>query len=486
MIYCLRHLDLSFPRRIELSVDDLDRPKILKDISLDIQENETIGLIGNSGAGKSQLLYALARLNSYYGGKITCKAQYFDRSNKYFDLTIKGDLETFRKHEIGYIFQEAFSYFNPVLKLHEQLIPRDGSPLTEDLIPLMKKMGLDEPKRMLNSYPHQLSGGQLQRLAIAQCLIRNPSILIADEIDSALDIESSNRVFATIMERKQMHKFALIWISHDISRTVSICDTIWCIEEGRLTYNGTSKAFKLDQKAFFKPKTHIASTEVLKIENLTKTFGSNSFFGSNRKLKKLVLDSLTLHIYKSEIVGLLGVSGSGKSTLAKIIAGLIPYDSGSIFFNNTLVSQVQPNKQIIYVFQDAYSSLNPRWTCLEILQEAIKIGGGTTSVSKSLQLADLEEDILKKYPSELSGGMRQRLALIRALVCNPELLILDESLNALDYTLQIEIINMLIRHQELTGMAILLITHQVDLVASLCNRTYALDNGKFINSFSGN
>lgn len=478
--YCLRRLQLSFPSRPST---DLNRgvisTSILRDISLDIAPNDLIGLVGDSGAGKSQLIYSLARLNTYYGGTISCETQRFDYQGVTLDLNRPEDLNIFRKDHIGYIFQEAFSYFNPVLKLKDQLFSPGTKIAQEEVEQLMISFKLNELKRMLDSFPHQLSGGQLQRMAIVQCLVKKPKILVADEIDSAMDAKTAEQVIDMILQLKAKERFAMIWISHDQKKTKAIAQKIWAMEEGQLVYDGPAETFKIRQN-IFPAKSPMKGVEVLRLESVSKSFKQNNGFFRSLTNPVNLLNGVSLYLNKGEIVGLIGASGSGKSTIAKIISGLTDYELGSISLNGIQLPKMQSDKRIIYVFQDAYSSLNPVWTVEEILQEALSIGGSTIDLNDLLQSAGLQYDIKNKTSVELSGGMRQRLALLRALVCLPEVLILDESLNAVDGVVQQAIIQMLIKHQVETKMAILIISHQAELVIGLCHRTYALGEGKLM------
>ncbi|MEP7321955.1 MAG: ATP-binding cassette domain-containing protein [Saprospiraceae bacterium] len=465
MEYTIRHLKVTVPDQITGSAT------ILKDITVEIKDNEIIGLLGPSGAGKTQLSFAFAKLNTYYGGSIQSKEQTYKTSNRDYDLNDEDELEKFRSKEIGYIFQEAFSYFNPVQKIKSQLDVVDKVKLTE-LKNLFEETGLEDQERIMNSYPHQLSGGQLQRLMIIQCLIRDPQLIIADEIDSALDETNALLVMDLILKLKSTRNFALLWISHDQIKAKRLCSRIWYLENGNLKYDGPADRFDPVQFDYPSIKSHHSGLELIRLERIRKSFTA---FGV---IKNILLDeSITIH--QGEIIGIIGPSGGGKSTLAKIIAGFIHPDSGNIFIDGKIISPERiPNKRIIYLFQDVYSSLNPQLSVEDILSEALDAGGNKYSLAVLLKMGELDDNVMNNKPSELSGGMRQRVAVLRAIAIRPGLLILDESLNALDHELQIRILKMLLDQIVETKMSLLIISHQEDLVRAVSDKIYKIQSGK--------
>ena len=446
---------------------------ILHDIHLEINNGEFIGLLGQSGSGKTQLANALARLNQFFGAEIHADKQIFTTSGQTLDLSKPTDLIEFKTKYISYIFQEAYSYFNPLNKIKHQFetFKTNG----KDIAVMMESLNLQEKDRILDSYPHQLSGGQLQRLAIIRSLVRKPAIIIADEIDSALDETNAALVMSLLIRQKAEQDYALIWITHDQQKAKEICSRIWYVENEQIKYDGLPGSFVTVQNKVLKKKALVSNEALLDMVEVSKAYDQA---GNGWNLSKIqVLKSVSLKVYKNEIVGLIGASGSGKSTIGKILAGLETFDKGTIWINGLENKKRKPTKNIIYLFQDAYSALNPEHSVQEILLEALAIAASTWTVSDLLKKGHLDDSILSKKSNQLSGGMRQRLALIRALALDPEILILDESLNAMDEKLKKDIIHLLLEHQSNTGMSILMISHHLPEVISLADRIYTIHEG---------
>lgn len=465
MWYGLQHLNLSYEDQV-----------ILDDMSLEVKEDEFIGVLGDSGSGKTQLSLAIGGLNRFYGAKISSQSNTFSYEGKESNLTDTIAAVEFRRLSIGYILQEAFSYFNPVLKIKQQLADKNFN--SDDIKTLLPAIGLPDIDRILNSYPHQLSGGQLQRLAIVTCMAGSPQIIVADEIESALDAENASLVFDLLLKLKKEKKFSLIWVTHDQHKAKKLCDRIWYVRAGKLEYDGPAASFIPFRVEYPTAPTDHVGGEVIRLAHINKSYVTTlGSFGNKKPVENIILNDVSWSVKKGEVIGLIGSSGSGKSTLARIVAGIEPADQGQIYIEGNLVAVHKLNKNIIYLFQDAYSSLNPSLSCRTILGEAIAAGAGRLSISKLLSMGNLPVDILDKRPSALSGGMRQRLALLRAIACGPELLILDESLNALNTGLQVSILEMLFRFQKDTGLAILIISHQSILLTRVCHRVYKLMDG---------
>lgn len=474
-IYRVEHLQLSY------TDPDGYVKKVLSDVHLSIDAGECIGILGKSGGGKTQLVQALARLNEFRGGVVTATSNFYTTtSGEVWDLSERRRLLEFRISEIGYIFQEPFSYFNPTIKIGKQIFLSEhpGHSRLEDIKTWFSRIGLTDDLRILSSYPHQLSGGQLQRLAILSCLIRNPRIVIADEITASLDPAASKRILQLLVDLKKEFGFALLWVTHDASEAMQFCDRIWVVEEGKLISDEPAKkhflnGLKLDKSR----KLPESSPEILKLSHIFKSYTRTGPFGQDLA-KNQVLDDVSLLVRRGEILGITGPSGGGKSTLARIIAGLESWDSGELFFKSRpVLNGTGLTKDIIYLFQDAYSSLNPKLTCKELLDEALKAGQQQVDRASLLSLTQLDSSVLNKKAISLSGGLRQRFALARALAVNPELLIMDESVNALDIPLQKQILDMLIQHLRTHSLTLLFISHQMEVVRQFSDRQVHLSGG---------
>ena len=446
---------------------------ILRDICLEIRDSEFIGLMGSSGSGKTQLAQALARLNEFNGAIIKASKQTFTHDSKIYTLSVPEELMEFRSKHISYIFQEAYSYFNPVKKIKDHFT--DFKLKKESILNMMETMSLQEKERILEAYPHQLSGGQLQRLAILKTLIKRPSIIIADEIDSALDETNARLVMSQLLKLKAEFGFALIWITHDQQKAKEMGSTIWYVENGALKYSGEASNFEPIAMRRPKKMRSQSNSVLVRLDSVSKTYQRTGNWWKARRTS--VLNSIGLEINSKEMVGLIGASGSGKSTIGKIITGLEPFDSGSVWIKGIEYKNITPSKDIIYLFQDAYSALNPKHSTEEILREALSIAKSKLTIQDLLKMGKLEITTLDKKPNQISGGMRQRLALIRAIALNPILMVLDESLNAMDETIKQEIIELLLTQQSETGMSILLISHQLPELITLADRIYKLEEG---------
>lgn len=476
-MYTAEHLNLLYPD------PEGYQKQVLYDIPIDIQAGECIGILGKSGGGKTQLVLALARLNEYRGGVVsTTTNRYCDAKGNVWDLKDNTQLNAFRKTEIAYIFQEPSSYFNPTLKIGKQITLAENpkEPESATIKEWFLKVGLEDYDRIMTSYPHQLSGGQLQRLAILACLIRKPRIVVADEITASLDPQHARLILHLLVDLKKELGFSLLWVTHDESEAVQYCNRIWVVDKGKIKIYDPVRDYPLNTLNLdHKKKRSEPGIELLKLIQINKSYlpPDNRLFGRVSTGHK-VLKEVSMSMGKGEILGLVGPSGGGKSTLAKIIAGIENWDQGEIFYKS---ERVYPgsgmNKEIIYLFQDSFSSLNPQLSCRYLLEEALKAGRNRMPVADMLALAQLDSSILDKKAISLSGGLRQRFALARALAVNPEILIMDESVNALDLPLQKQILDMLVIHQKKTQMAILFISHQDEVVRQFTTRQVRLENG---------
>lgn len=450
--------------------------QVLKDIELTVRENESIGITGPSGAGKTQLAYAFGRLNEYFGGRIQCETLSYHRGSEDWNLMEDQQIKTFRKTEIGYIFQEPFLYFNPTLRIKNQLAlsSSSGKGGLDLFNKWLERVGLHEHDRILKSYPHQLSGGQLQRLAIAGCLLKNPRIIIADEITASLDQGAAHRILELILQLKNELGFTILWVTHDEAEAVKYCDRIWSVREGRLLSDQPASEFKARTFSLKREKSSQAGAkEILKLTGIRKKYPQAGSARGNE-----VLRGISLSLFEGEITGLAGESGSGKSTLGRILAGMDSWDQGQIHFNGReLKKGFRPCREILYLFQDAFSSINPKITVKNLLDEALTAGGHQIDQEFILQLTRLDTTILTRKAGELSGGLRQRFALARALASMPRILIMDESVNALDISLQEEILEMLLLYRKRYGLTILFISHQMEVVNRFCDRIFFFREG---------
>ncbi len=451
--------------------------QVLKDITLTVHERESIGITGPSGSGKTQLAYTLGRLNEYFGGRIQSEILCYHQGGEDWNLMEDQRIKTFRKTEIGYIFQEPFLYFNPTLRIENQLALSSSSGKgNRDLFnKWLGRVGLHEHDRILKSFPHQLSGGQLQRLAIAGCLLKNPRIIIADEITAALDLSAAHQILELIMQLKNELGFSILWVTHDETEAVKYCDRIWSVRDGRLLSDLPAVEFKARTFNLKREKSVQADAkEILKLTGIRKKYPQAGSASGGHE----ILRGISLSLDEGEITGLAGESGSGKSTLGRILAGMESWDQGQIHFNGReLKKGFRPCREILYLFQDAFSSINPKITVKSLLDEALTAGGHQIDQEFILKLTKLDTAILTRKAGALSGGLRQRFALARALAAMPSILIMDESVNALDISLQEEILEMLLDYRKKYRLTVLFISHQLEVVNRICDRIFFLREG---------
>lgn len=495
--------------------------RLVNNFNFSLAEGEILGIIGESGSGKSVSMLAMWQLLE---GLQSSGEIYFSPQSESLDvnnITTK-NLRKLLGKDVGFVFQDPQSALNPLQKIGHQIkenvLIHKGVFNIEDVLGKMKICGIVDPLRIFNSYPHQVSGGQLQRAMIVMAIINNPKLLIADEPTTALDPNTSLKILDLIKALSKDLGIAVIFISHDIDLVQDLVHKIIVVYDGfiiekinknndeeflpqteyskrlflarrglhqkdrimpniwaGLEYLGYGK-FKaqgsLKDENFKLKKKNDLVHEVLAIEKIRKSF-------SNKKEKTTVIDSFNLSVLKGEVLGIMGSSGSGKSTLAKIIMGLETFDSGKIEYKNT-----RGIHGIQMIFQNPYSSLNPQQTVKNLLMESAQIGGKLSKKeSKSFILEllrdmALDESILEKRPTVLSGGQRQRISIIRALSAKPEIIIFDEALSALDVSTQSLLLNILYKIQKKYLLTYLFISHDPIVVQYFCNRAIYLKDGK--------
>ena len=405
------------------------------------------------------------------------------------------------------IFQEPMTALNPVMTCGDQLDElldehtRDGKSLRhKKILAVFEQVKLPEPQRIFTSYPHQLSGGQRQRIMIAMALILEPKLLIADEPTTALDVTTQAEILRLIATLQREHGTGVLFITHDMGVVAEIADRVVVLRRGEMVEQGS----KLDvltrpQHEYTKmllaavptmeppaPKPESARSIVLNVTELYKTYVAKSFFGTARTVHAAKDVSFTLA--RGETLGIVGESGSGKSTVARCIVRLIDPTSGEITVHGQAVhslstAQLQPlRRKVQIVFQDPYRSLNPRQKVGNAICEGpMNFGLNKTDAwARAQGLMDtvgLSRDALERYPNEFSGGQRQRLCIARALAMEPEVLICDEAVSALDVSVQAQILELLESIQLKFQLAMLFITHDLRVAAQICDRVIVMQNG---------
>lgn len=452
-----------------LTVEDLSifikGQTIIRDISFQISEGEKVALAGPSGSGKTLTAYSIASL---LDKKFNIKARRLFLKDHSGDLINLLKMKASHYHQIGFVFQEPQVALNPLIPIGKQL--KEGlenffstSEINDEVQAVLDELNLPKDNSFLEAFPHELSGGQQQRIVIGMAIAKNPRLLIADEPTTSLDPKTTVEILELIMKMVDQKKMSLLLITHDQKIIDKYCDRV-------LHYN------LIPVKKFpVVPQSHVQPISS-KSPILVELMDLNLHLSRRNKGRQTVLQNLTACIYKGEIIGLVGKSGSGKSSLSKVLSGLIKAKSGQVIINCQ-------SHQIQLVQQDPLQSLNPMFSVEETIGEVIKHFHKDYSrdllqsaISSLLIEVGLSDDYRKRKPVELSGGERQRVAIARSLAAEPELLICDESVSALDQTNQKMIINLLITLNRTRKMAILFVTHDLSLV-DFCHSIWVLNRG---------
>ena len=471
-------------------------PKVMAvgGISLVLHPGETLGIVGESGSGKSLTLLSLLGLQPAAATLTADRLQFVPTSGPAHSLTQHP--EAVRGRHIGIVFQEPDASLNPVLRIGTQLgevLRIHGTPkekLRSEALDLLRRVRLPEAERIYDSYPHQLSGGQKQRIMIALALAPRPAILLADEPTTALDPEVQYEILDLLAALKQTEGLSMIFVSHDLSVIRRVAERVLVMRHGEIVERGgVAELFERPQHPYTRellskdaPRT-IATTAneaLVEVKGLTKIYTRSGFWG--RKRHRLpVLNQVNLTIRRGEWLGLVGPSGSGKTTLGRCILGLESYQEGQVFFNSKNIRELpersfRSRAQII--FQNPYATLNPSMTVEETLREVIRFHHPKQNLEQRtaelLELVQLPRTHGPRFPGQLSGGERQRVSIARALAVEPEFLVCDEIVSALDVSVQREILLLLGELRTRLGLTYLFISHDAEVVARVCERVVVL------------
>jgi peptide/nickel transport system ATP-binding protein len=508
--------DAPSTRPLALEINDLvvrlgkgaNADKIIDGVSLQVREGETLCVVGESGSGKSVtsltvmgLLQKGALMPS--GGSIKLVGE---------ELLTASDrrLRQLRATTMAMIFQEPMTALNPVvpvgrqidevLRVHTNL---DARARQQRILAMMEQVRLPDVKRIFKSYPHQLSGGQRQRIMIAMALVLEPKLLIADEPTTALDVTTQKQILSLIRDLQKDHGTAVLFITHDMGVVAEIADRVVVMRQGRIVETGQLDGILRAPKMEYTrnllasvpslvPRTpRPASTApiVLEANGLGKIYRERSFFGTAREVA--AAQDVTLTLRKGRTLGIVGESGSGKSTVARCIVRLIDPTSGEIRLAGQDISTLsratlRPHrKRIQIVFQDPYRSLNPRVTIGETIAEGpINYGmpraEALARAGELLELVDLPADAISRYPHQFSGGQRQRIAIARALALDPDVLVADEAVSALDVSVQAQVLELFDEIQTRLGIALLFITHDLRVAAQICDDVAVMQHGRIV------
>lgn len=527
-VLSIRNLTVEIPTRHGLF-------KPVRDVSYDIYPGEIRGVVGESGAGKSMtgnavigLLDEPARIAS---GEIWLKGRRIDNLSVQQQRAIRG-------REIGMIFQDPLTSLNPLFTIGEQLVETIQLHLNvstkvakERALALLDRVSIPNPKIRFDQYPHQFSGGMRQRVVIALALCSEPSVIIADEPTTALDVSIQAQVLDLIKELARETQVGVILVTHDMGVIADTTKQVTVMYNGQVVENGTTdqvlsapehdytkslilavprpqaKLHRFPQVSYDSRETNFKiedfardwskvekskSGRLLEVHGITKKFLEKSSMIPAWRTFFTAVDNISLDIHDGEVFGLVGESGSGKSTVARMIGTLLDVDDGRIRFDGddvtqmTLAELANYRRQIQMIFQDPFSSLNPRMKVESIVAEPLlhhKIlprDQVSARVEELLDRVGLTRAAAAKYPHEFSGGQRQRISIARALATQPRFLICDEPTSALDVSIQAQILNILKDLQEHLGLTMLFISHDLPVVRQMCDRVGVMKQGKLV------
>lgn len=456
------------------------KQRVVDSVSFQIQPGEILGIVGESGSGKSTLMYAIK-------GLLPKKAEVtYDK------------LEMMEGIKIGMVFQDPLSYLNPGIKVGHQLIEtiRQHQHLGRkeakaEALQLLEQVGIDGGEKILHKYPDAFSGGMRQRIILAIALAMNPSLLIADEPTTALDVLVQRKILKRIRKIARERNMAVLLVSHDLCVVGELAKRVIVMKEGKIVEDDSmEKIFSSPEhpytqmllERFHSEQKRLGLEEekeqLLCVEHLRKEFAEGSFFRRENRTK--AVQDVSFSIHQGETYGLVGESGCGKTTLARLLTGLLLPDEGTI--------QYYGKKRIQMVFQDSYAALDPRLTLSQILEEPLKLNKIGNQQERKQKIDDmirwigLPLDAKTKRPHSFSGGELQRICIARALILDPELIILDEPVSALDVVTQEQILKLLTRIQEEKKIAYLFISHDLPLVKRMCKKISVMYQGTFVES----
>ena len=519
--------------RVSFRLDKHTVIEALKGVSFDIPRNSTVALVGESGSGKSVSSLAILGLLPRENSIIAPGSRILYEGRNLLEAP-SADLRRLRGRDFAMIFQEPMSSLNPVftvgrqiaevLQLHKGMSAKQARTRT---IELLDEVGIPEPGRRCDAYPFQLSGGQQQRVMIAMAIACEPKLLIADEPTTALDVTIQKQIIDLVGALQQRRGLSVLWITHDLAVVGDIADRVIVMRHGVIREAGTAADVfgrpqdeytraliqcrpPLDRRPQRLPviddylggRTPAPAPEisrgtadsdetVLEVRGLCKNFVSREGLFGKRVMR--AVNNVSFKLPRGKTVGLVGESGSGKSTVGLTIMRLHKADGGEVLFRGKNLLELSPQAQMEYkrhiqiIFQNPYASLNPRFVIGDILTEPMRLHGiGSSEVEREQMAAALLDRVglpamsLRKYPHEFSGGQRQRIAIARALTLKPEVLICDESVSALDVSVQAQVLNLLQDLQDEFGMSYLFISHDLAVVKYLSDRVMVMNAGEVV------
>ncbi len=498
-----------------LEIDDLtlalpaeaEREFAIENVSYTLNRGEILCVVGESGSGKSMTANAIMGLLP--GGVKPRNGAIRFRGNNLLKLP-REQLRDLRGRHIAMIFQEPMTALNPIMKIGEQLTEvfevhgeLDPAGRRQRALQLLDDVGLPEPRQIYDTFPFRLSGGQRQRVMIAMALALEPSILIADEPTTALDVTTQAQILKLIRDLQTKRDMGVLFITHDFGVVAEIADRIVVMQYGKVVEQGKAVDIlrqprhpytrqliaavpSLDPARIHGSESHLP---LLRVEALNVIYGGKRLFGRGRTVH--AARDVSFDIQRGETFGLVGESGSGKSTVGRSIVRLQGIDSGRILLDGVDMAGLKgaelrrERQRVQMIFQDPYASLNPRMKVGRIIAQGPELHGVDARVARDralelLRLVGLDERAFNRYPHEFSGGQRQRVGIARALALEPELIVADEAVSALDVSVQGQILELLERIKQELNLAMLFITHDLRVAARICERIAVMSQGKIV------
>lgn len=498
-----------------------DRPFAVQDISFQLNPNEILCIVGESGSGKSISANAIMGLLPTYLKPQSGQIRFREK-----DLLLQSEetLLSLRGKDIGMIFQEPMSALNPVMKVGHQIaevmLVHDAyqgadqkARIHARVIELLELVGLPDPQSLQHAYPFRLSGGQRQRVMIAMALALEPAILIADEPTTALDVTTQAQILRLIKDIQRSMHMAVMFITHDFGVVADIADRVLVMEKGLIVETGlAADVLNAPQHPYTKrliaavphgrarkacetlPTESLPANTVpvLEVINLKKTYVTARGLFVKKRIVHAV-NAVSFMVRRGQTLGIVGESGSGKSTIGRCLLKLTGIDDGQMLFQGNDIAplsaaQFRPLRhKIQMIFQDPFASLNPRHTVGRILTDGPVANGvayeqAAVRARELLKLVELDASAFERYPNAFSGGQRQRIGIARALALNPELLVADESVSALDVSVQAQVLRLLQDIQQKLNVAMIFITHDLRVAAQICDEIVVMHQGSIVES----
>lgn len=497
----IKNLRIALPKGAE-------RPFAVDGISLDLKAGKIVCVVGESGSGKSMCAHALMGLLPDTVSTTSGEILFDGRDLLKLDDDGWRDL---RGRRLAMIFQEPMTALNPLMRIGDQmaemfeahglLTPRERR---AKALSLAREVGLPDPERIVRAYPHQLSGGQRQRAMIAMALALEPAVLVADEPTTALDVTTQAQILKLIRNLQRNRNMAVMFITHDFGVVADIADQVVVLRHGKVVEEGpAATVFNAPQHDYTKallaavPSMDPPAREpiddkarAVEVIGLDKTYvTSGGWFREDRRVD--AARAVNFNILKGETLGLVGESGSGKSSVARLVMRLIEADRGTVWIGDTELTSLSgkalrsERHRIQMIFQDPFASLNPRRKIGHIIADGPIAAGTDPKVAFDrardlLKMVGLDAGALDRYPHEFSGGQRQRIGIARALALEPEIIVADEAVSALDVSVQAQVLKLLEDLKARLGLSMLFITHDLRVAAQICDRIAVMQRGAIV------